>query len=313
MSSANYTRVSKALVDTTSLVYTENNIGERTPPCGAPVFTISSSDLVPLRLPLCGRSHRNCLIQRTRVWLAPRSKSLLIRRWGWIVLKADEKSMSITRTYDPDLSRWLAVRFTRIRHASSAPFWPCRQTVHAIGHRSNQLVTHYPLHTLCQNRCQSHRPGIIHLFYIGFLWNWYYNWALRAWNRHAIQKQLKQTGKHWSQLWCAHLEYSTFEAIRTWGLGGVKSRKTWNHISLFHVHRTWEQWATDIVTLTAEVSDIKSGIKPVQLICKTTWTVCFDSLLLIFPTHHCIQPPPCIFCITHFEFFLHFVFVCRFG
>ena len=60
MSSANFTRVSKALVDTTSLVYTENNICERTHPCGAPVFTISSSDLVPLRLTLCGWSHRKC-------------------------------------------------------------------------------------------------------------------------------------------------------------------------------------------------------------------------------------------------------------
>ena len=121
MLSANFMRVSKALVDTTSLVYTENKIGKRTHPCGAPVFTISSSDLVPLRLTLCGWLHRSCLIQRTRVWLAPRSKSLLIRKWGWIVLKANEKSMNVTHTYDPDLSRWLAVRFMRIRHTSSTP------------------------------------------------------------------------------------------------------------------------------------------------------------------------------------------------
>ena len=110
-----------ALVDTTSLVYTENSIGERTHPCGAPVFTISSSYLAPLNVTICGRSHRNCLMQRTRVQLAHRSKNLLIRRWGWIVLKADEKSMNITHTDDPDLPRWLAIRFTRTRHASSTP------------------------------------------------------------------------------------------------------------------------------------------------------------------------------------------------
>ena len=78
---ANFTRVSKALVDTQffiSVVYHTEEVStsalltiwatERRHPCGVPtVFTISSSDLVPLRLTLCGRSHRNCLIQRTRV------------------------------------------------------------------------------------------------------------------------------------------------------------------------------------------------------------------------------------------------------
>ena len=114
ISSANCTciEVSKVQVDAISLVYTENNTGERTYPCGAPVFTISSSDNFPLRLTLCGRSHRNCLTQRTMVWLVSRSRSLLIRRWGWIVLKTDEQSMNSTRTYDPDLSRWLAMKFT---------------------------------------------------------------------------------------------------------------------------------------------------------------------------------------------------------
>ena len=62
--------------------------------------------------------------------------------------------------------------------------------------------------------------------YIGFLWNWYYNWALpRTWKRHTIQEKLKQTGKHWSQLRCAYLKYSTLKAIPTWSLRVVKSRR----------------------------------------------------------------------------------------
>ena len=54
------------------------------------------------------------------------------------------------------------------------PFWLCTQTVgvHAIGHIGNQLVSQLPLHTLSQKICE--RPEIVHLFYIGFLWYWYY-------------------------------------------------------------------------------------------------------------------------------------------
>ena len=176
------------------------------------------------------------------------------------------------------------------------------------------MVTHYPVHTLCQNRCQSHRPEIIiDLFYIGFLWNWYYELfqvretdmlSRNNWNRWA------NTGPSCS----AHtLSTLPIRPSRPGALEGLNLEKTWNRIFLFHTHRTWDQWVTGIVTFSAEVSYVKTGIKPVQLICKTTWIACFNSLSLIFPTHHCIQPHLCIFCITHFEFFLHLVSVCEFG
>ena len=154
MSSANFTRVSKALVDTTSLVYTENKIGKRTHPCGAPVFTISSSDLVPLRLALCGRSHRSCLIQRTRVWLAPRSKSLLIRKWGWIVLKADEKSMKMIQTYQDGLQLDLWESDIHLQH----PFWPCGQTVEGPCVRPQKQPTGYTLSSPYTSPEQTSKP-----------------------------------------------------------------------------------------------------------------------------------------------------------
>jgi len=63
-------------------------------------------------------------------------------------------------------------------------------------------------------------------FYSGFLRNWHYDWALsRTWNRHAIQEEMKQTGKHWSQPRCAYLNYSTFKAIRTCSLRGLSLEK----------------------------------------------------------------------------------------
>ena len=39
---------------------------------------------------------------QSSTWSGFWSKNLLIRRRGWTVLKADEKSMNITRTYDPE-------------------------------------------------------------------------------------------------------------------------------------------------------------------------------------------------------------------
>ena len=104
------------------------------------------------------------------VWLVSRSRSLLIRRWGWMYWKLIKKNpwTARARTYHPDLSRWLPLRFTRVRHVSSTPllalYANCRG-VHPIGQRGNQLLTHHPLHTLCQNRCQSYRPKIVHLFH----------------------------------------------------------------------------------------------------------------------------------------------------
>ena len=105
----------------------ENRIGERTHPCGAPVYTITSSDNTgyllrePFNLTRCRRSYRNCLIHRIRSGFISRFNNFLIRTCGCIVLKADEKSINRTRTVVPEVSRWLAIKLNRGNVASSTP------------------------------------------------------------------------------------------------------------------------------------------------------------------------------------------------
>ena len=94
-----------------SFIYIENRIGERTHPCGAPVFiTISSDSTGSLHrglfsLTRFGRSHRKCLIHRIRAGLTSRFNNFLIRTLVCRVLNADEKSMNRTRAVDPEVSR----------------------------------------------------------------------------------------------------------------------------------------------------------------------------------------------------------------
>ena len=164
------------------------------------------------------------------MWLAPRSKSVLIR-WGWIVLNASEKSINTTCMYDPDLSRWHPVRFTRTR--LQHPFWHCRQTVKGPCDQPHRQPTGYTLSSPYNLPEQMSKPQAWNFSSVH--WNWYYDWSLpHMWNSHAIQEQLKQMGKHWSQLWWTYLKYSTLKATWNWSLRGVKSRKTWNYIFLFH-------------------------------------------------------------------------------
>ena len=106
----------------------EKRFGERTHPCGAPVFTITSSDYMgyllrePFNLTRCGRSHRNCLIHRIRSGFTSRFNNFLIRTCGCIVLKADEKS--INRTL-------------------------------------NQLITYRSFHAFSNDRCERHWSKVI--------------------------------------------------------------------------------------------------------------------------------------------------------
>ena len=93
-----------------SLVYIENRIGARTVPCGAPVFVIIveelktwSPDLIDTN---CGLFVRKSKIHKEVFLAIPMFKSLGIIRWGWIVLKALEKSIKSVRTYAFGMSKW---------------------------------------------------------------------------------------------------------------------------------------------------------------------------------------------------------------
>ena len=94
-------------------------MGERIHPWGVPVFTISSSDNAPPRLTLFSELYENCIIQTTRVLLVFTFRSVLIRRWSRIILKADEKTWTAHTHMIQTLSRWIPMRFTRTRHTSS--------------------------------------------------------------------------------------------------------------------------------------------------------------------------------------------------
>ena len=72
---------------------------------------------------------------------------------------------------------------------------------------------------------------------------------------------------------------------------------------LFHPHRTLDQWTTDSITLTAVASNLKFYVIFVLIVGKSTWVVCFNSLLLLFSTRDCVQPLPYISCITCASFY----------
>ena len=123
---------------------------ERTHPCGTPIFTISSSDFVPQRLTLCGRSLGKCLIQRTRVWWALRSKGILTR-CGWSGLKDEflksvQSQLSMIQTDHGGLRSDLM----RIRHASSTPILAleanCRGSMRSATEATNWVHTVLSIH-----------------------------------------------------------------------------------------------------------------------------------------------------------------------
>ena len=136
-----------------------------------------------------------------------------------------------------------------------------RQSVICPCYRPQRHPTRYtlPFHTLCHNGCESNRPKIIYLFYVGLFFFLSVLWmnsstllSKNNWNRRANARP--SCGSH----------VSSTLALRPAGLralNGLSQEKTWSHISLFHPHRKWDQWATDSITLTATLSNLKSCVK----------------------------------------------------
>ena len=72
--------------------------GERTVPWGAPALVWRTEETTSCERTNCGRFTRKSIIQRIRQGLTSKVVSFLATRWGWIVLKAEEKSTNSIRT-----------------------------------------------------------------------------------------------------------------------------------------------------------------------------------------------------------------------
>lgn len=105
-----------------SFVYRTNSKGERTQPWGDPVEETRVSDRTPLTLTRCGLSVKKSISQAIRpgstLW---KSLNLPAKICGWMLLKADEKSMNKRWAKDLAPSRWFKTRFKRVAKASSTP------------------------------------------------------------------------------------------------------------------------------------------------------------------------------------------------
>ena len=76
-------------------VYRMKSRGESTHPCGEPVDEQTFSERLPFTLTLCVLFVNKLRIQPTRLLLRSNcSSSLVVKIWGWIVLKAEEKSIN---------------------------------------------------------------------------------------------------------------------------------------------------------------------------------------------------------------------------
>ena len=109
-------------------VYRMKSRGESTHPCGEPVDEQTFSERLPFTLTLCVLFVNKLRIQPTRLLLRSNcSSSLVVKIWGWIVLKAEEKSINKSLAWEPLLSKCLKSKFSKVTVASSTPYGVYKQ------------------------------------------------------------------------------------------------------------------------------------------------------------------------------------------
>lgn len=89
-----------------------NKRGESTHSCEEPVEEKTYSDRIPFNFNLCVLPVEKSKIQPTTLLLRSNcSKSLLIKMWVWIALKADEKSTNNNRCLKTESSKVIVASF----------------------------------------------------------------------------------------------------------------------------------------------------------------------------------------------------------
>ena len=119
MSSAYLTKLILFYDDFKRFVYIMNRNADNTQPCGEPVLSVIIPDKMLHNLTRCFLSVRKSIINEHSDDDAPMSINSLIRISGFIVLKAELKSMNRVLTYELLFSRCSITVFTYVRMASS--------------------------------------------------------------------------------------------------------------------------------------------------------------------------------------------------
>ena len=102
-------------------------MGDRTVPWGEPVEVDLSVDVALWKRKNCVRSVKKLIIQRMSRGQTCIERSLSAKRWGWMVLKAEGKSIKSIRTKESDFSRWEYALCSKVIVASLCFCWLCMQ------------------------------------------------------------------------------------------------------------------------------------------------------------------------------------------